>query len=86
MTSLIVNTRIEYNVQQAAELLGKDGSTIRRWVERGYFGKTRRDGFGPTSAIMIDGNAVKEVAKRLELDIEEVMNEQAVSLDTAVEP
>lgn len=60
----------EYSVREVAELLDKDGSTIRRWVDRGYFGEVRRDGFGPTSAIMIDEESVKMVADKLKLEIE----------------
>lgn len=60
----------EYNVRQVAELLNKDGSTIRRWIERGYFANVRRDGFGPTSAIMIPEESVKEVADKLKLEVE----------------
>lgn len=61
----------EYSVQQVAELLGKTGTTIRRWVDKGYFGDDyRRDGFGPTAAIMIGENALKEVATKLKIELE----------------
>ena len=61
----------ELNVKQVAALLGKDGSTIRRWVERGIFGDgARRDGFGPTCPILIQRTAVRAAAEQLKIEIE----------------